>query len=71
MVQEWYTEFRCGRASTETTSPGRPIETTTPEMTSEIHDHVPNDPKVKVRKIVEIVSIFMSVWSIFCIHICT
>ena len=58
VVQEWFTEFRCGRTSTETTpSPGRPNEITTPEMINKIHDIVLNDPKVKVRKIAEIVSI--------------
>ena len=33
MVQKWFTEFRCGRTRTETIQgPGRPNETTTPEM---------------------------------------
>ena len=58
MIQKWFTEFRCGRTSTETIqSPGRPKEITTPEMTNKIHDIVLNDPKVKVREIAEIVSI--------------
>ena len=58
MVQKWFTEFRCGRTSTETTqSPGRPNETTKPEMINKIHDIVLNDPKVKMRKIAEIVYI--------------
>ena len=58
MVQKWFTEFRCGRTSTETIpSPGRPNETTTPEIINKIHDIVLNGPKVKVREIAEIVSI--------------
>ena len=58
MVQKWFTEFHCGRTSTETTpSPGRPNEITTPEMINKIHDIVLNDPKVKVCEIAEIVSI--------------
>ena len=58
MVQEWFTEFRCDRTSTETIpSPGRPNEITTTEMINKIHDIVLNDPKVKVGEISEIVSI--------------
>ena len=58
MVQKWFTEFRCGRTSTETIpSPGRPNEISTPEMINEIHNIVLNDPKVQVREIAEIVSI--------------
>ena len=58
MVQKWFTEFRCGRTSTETIpSPGRPNEITIPEMINKIHDIVLNDPKVKVLEIAEIVSI--------------
>ena len=58
MVQKWFTKLRCGRSSTEIIpSPGRPNEITTPEMISNIHDIILNDPKVKVRKIAEIVSI--------------
>jgi histone-lysine N-methyltransferase SETMAR len=58
MIHKWFTEFRCGRASTEDAErPGRPNEVTTPEMINKIHDIVLNDPKVKVREIAEIVSI--------------
>ena len=58
MVQKWFTEFRCGRTSTEAIpSSGRPNEITTPEMVNKIHDIVLNDPKVKVREIADIVSI--------------
>ena len=58
MIQKWFTEFRCSRTSTETIpSLVRPNEITTPEMINKIHDIVLNDPKVKVREIVEIVSI--------------
>ena len=50
LVQKWFTEFRCGRTSTEIIpSPGRPDEITRPEMTNKIHDNVLNNPKVKVR----------------------
>ena len=56
MVQKWFTEFCCGRTSTETIpSPGRLNEITTPEMINQIHDIVLNVPKVKVREIAEIV----------------
>ena len=48
MVQKCFTEFRCGRTSTETIPrPGCPNEITTPEMINQIHDIVLNDPKVK------------------------
>ena len=58
IVQKWFTEFRCGRTSTETIpSPGRANEITTPEMINKIHDIILNDPKVKVCKIVGIVFI--------------
>ena len=58
MVQKWFTEFRCGRTSTETiSSSGRSNEITTPEMINKIHDIVLNESKVKVRKIAEVVSI--------------
>ena len=58
IVQKWFTEFHCGRTSTESIpSPGRPHENPTPEVINKIHDIVFNDPKVKVRKIAKIVSI--------------
>ena len=58
MVKKSFTEFRCGRTSTETIpSPGRPNETNTPEMINNIYDIVLNNPKVKVREITEMVSI--------------
>ena len=59
MIQKWFTEFRCGRSSTETIlSLGRPNEITTPEMINKIHHIVWNDPKVKVHEIAEIISIW-------------
>ena len=72
MVQKWFTKFRCGRKSTETIpSAGRPNEITTPEMINKIHDIVVNDPKVKVREIVEIVSVSTeSVINILHAHLC-
>ena len=58
IVHKRFTEIRCGRTSTATIqSPGCPNEITTLEMINKIHDIVLNDPKVKVRKIFEIVSI--------------
>ena len=46
-IQKWFTEFCCGRMSTETIpSPGLPNEITIPEMINKIHDIVLNDPKV-------------------------
>lgn len=58
MIHKWFTEFRCGRTSTETIpSPGRPIEVTTPEMIEKIHDLILDDPKLKVREIVKMVNI--------------
>ena len=57
MVQKWFTEFRCGRTSTETIpSSGRPNEITIPEMINKIHDIVLNYPKVKVLEVAEIES---------------
>ena len=39
IVQKWFTEFRCGRTSTETIpSPGRPNEINKPKMINKIHD---------------------------------
>ena len=83
MIQKWFTKFRCGRTSTETTlspgrtsaetilSPGRPNEITTPEMINKIHDIVLNYLKVKVREIAEIVSISTKrVVNIFVTHVC-
>ena len=69
MFQKFFTEFRCGRTSTETIpSPGRPNEITTPEMINKIHDIVLNDPKVKVREIVSILT--ERVGNILQTHLC-
>ena len=72
MVQKWFTEFRCGRTSTEIIpSPSRPNEITTPEMINKIHAIVLNDPKMKVREIAEIVSISTGrVVNILHTHLC-
>ncbi|XP_055307456.1 histone-lysine N-methyltransferase SETMAR-like [Sitodiplosis mosellana] len=57
-IHKWFTEFKCGRTSTETIpSPGRPIEVTTPEMIGKIHDLVLDEPKIKVREIVKAVNV--------------
>lgn len=58
MIHKWFTDFRCGRTSTvDADRPGRPVEVTTPEMITKIHDIVLNDRRVKVREIADIVSI--------------
>lgn len=58
MVHKWFTEFRCGRTSTtDAERPGRPIEVTTEEMVTKIHDIVLEDRRVKVREIAKKVSI--------------
>ena len=58
MAQKWFTEFLCGRTSTETIpSLGRPNEITTPEIINKIHDIPLKDPKLKVGEIAEIVFI--------------
>ena len=72
MVQNWFTEFRCGCTSTKTVpSLGRPNEITAPEMVNKIHGIVLNDPRVKVREIAEIVSISTEcVVNILHTHLC-
>ena len=41
MVKKWFTEFRCGRASTEDAErSGRPVEVSTSETIEKIHDMV-------------------------------
>lgn len=58
MIHKWFTEFRCGRTSTnDAERSGRPVEVTTTEMIKKIHDIVLNDRKVKVREIVKAVNI--------------
>ena len=58
MVHKWFTEFRCGRTSTtDAERPGRPIEVTTEEMVTKIHDIVLEDRREKVREIAKKVSI--------------
>ena len=72
MVQKWFTEFCCGRASTETIpSPVLPNETTTLELINKIYDIVLNDPKVKVREIAEMIFISTErVVNILHAHLC-
>ncbi|XP_055308260.1 uncharacterized protein LOC129572342, partial [Sitodiplosis mosellana] len=58
VLHKWFTEFKCGRMSTEDAArSGRPNEVTTPEMIDKIHDLVLNHPKMKVREIVETVNV--------------
>ena len=72
MVQQCFTEFRCGRMSTETIpSLGHPNEITTSEMINKIHDIALNDLKMKIREIANIVSISTErVVNILHIHLC-
>ena len=52
MVNKWFTDFRCGRTSTnDAERSGRPIEVNTPENVEKIHDMVLADRRVKVREI--------------------
>ena len=52
MVQKWFTEFRCGRTSTETLpSPGRLNTVTTLEMIYKIRDMVLGNMKLKKLEI--------------------
>ena len=47
MVQKWFTEFCCGRTSTETIPcPGCPNDITIPEMVNKIDDIVLDDTKL-------------------------
>ena len=58
IIQKWFTELRCSRASTEAIpSLGRPNEFTIPEIINKIHDIVLNDPKGKVFEMAEVVFI--------------
>lgn len=50
----WVNEFRGGRTSTsDEHRTGRSLEASTPEMIEKIHDMVLDDPRVKVRELVE------------------
>ena len=53
MIHKWFTDFPCGRPSTN--DAGRPEEVTTPEMIDKIHDIILKYRRVKVCAIVEIV----------------
>lgn len=58
MVKKWFTDFRCGRTSTnDAERSGRPIEVNTPENVEKIHDMVLADRRVKVREIVDAIGI--------------
>ena len=58
MIKKWFTEFRCGRTSTENAErSGRPVEVSTPETIKKIHDMVLADRRLKVREIVEAIGI--------------
>ena len=51
MIQKSFTGFRCARTSTKImTSPGRTIETSTPEIIDKIAKIVLNDLKVNVHE---------------------
>lgn len=58
MVEKCISEFKCGRTSrNDAERPGRPKLVTTEDMVNKIHDIVLDDPKVKLREIVEILHI--------------
>lgn len=58
MVHKWFTEFRCGRITTnDAERPGRPIEVTTEDIVNKIHDIVLADRRVKIRELAEAVHI--------------
>ena len=58
MVKKWFTEFRCGRTSTEDAErSGRPVEVSTAETIEKIHDMVLADRRLKVREIAEAMGI--------------
>ncbi|XP_065356404.1 uncharacterized protein LOC135950804 [Calliphora vicina] len=53
----WFTEFHCGRTSTEDAKrSGRSVEVSTPDKHLKIHDMVLADQKLKVRQIVEAIN---------------
>ena len=70
MVHKWFTEFRCGRISTnDAERAGRGKEVTSQEMIDKIHDIVLNDRRFKVLEISETVNISVGyVWHI--LHEC-
>jgi len=58
MVEKWMGEFKRGRTSTsDAERSGRPKEVTTEEMVNKVHDIVIDDPKIKLREIVEMTNI--------------
>ncbi|CAK1588256.1 unnamed protein product [Parnassius mnemosyne] len=58
MVKKWFTEFCCGRTSTEDAErSGRPVEVSSPKTIKKIHDMVLADQRLKVQEIVEAVGI--------------
>ena len=70
MVHKWFTEFCCGRISTnDAECPGHRKEVTSQEMIDKIHDIVLNDRWFKVREISETVKFSVGyVWHI--LHEC-
>ena len=57
-VHNWVNEFNRGRTSTHDESrSGCPVEAATPEIIEKVHDMILNDRQVKVRKIVEAITI--------------
>lgn len=58
MVQEWFTDFRCGRTSTEDAPRrGRPKTATDEENVNKVHDIVLADRRLKVKEIAEMTGI--------------
>jgi [histone H3]-lysine36 N-dimethyltransferase SETMAR len=57
MIQKWFSDFRCGRTSTDDAErSGRTNEGATPENMEEIHDMILNDPKTKLWELAKTVS---------------
>ena len=58
MVKKWFTEFRCGRTSTnDAERSGRPREVITLEIVDKIHGMILDVPRTKVRELAEAVNI--------------
>lgn len=59
-IHKWFTEFRCGRTSTDDAErSGRPNEVTTPGNIKKIKDMILDDPKVKLRELAKAVGMSM------------
>lgn len=57
VVKKWFTEFRCGRSTEDAERYGSPVEVSTAETIDKIHDMVLADRRLKVREIIEAISV--------------